>query len=161
MRSKAFSPFISTAFIIALGIAAISLVLTVVKPALDKARDSAIINEAFQNLNLIDGTIREVASEGEYSKRTINLKVTDGVYNVDSLNDRVIFTYSLKSDLDIGGSRDRVNVSLNVGNVNLFVSYDKLDIQGSDHFPKGENIVIISHDGTNPTSNYPIIYVGK
>lgn len=161
MRNKALNPFISTAFIIALGITAISLVLTVVKPALDKASDSAIINEAFQNLNLIDNTIREVASEGEYSRRTINLKVTDGVYNVDSLDDRVSFTYGLKSDLNIGGLKDRVNITISMGNVNLFISYDKLDIQGSDHFPTGENSVIILHNGMNLTTNYPIIYVGK
>jgi len=158
---KGLSPYISTAVIIMIGIVAISLVLTVVTPALNKAKDSAIINEAFQNLNLIDDTIREVASEGEYAKRTVNIKVTDGIYSVDSSNDRVSFTHGLKSDLNLVGQRDRVNITTSGGNVNLFISYSKVDIQGSDRFVKGENSVVILHNGTNPTNNYPIIYVGK
>jgi len=158
---KALTPYISTAIIIMLGVVAITLTLTTVTPALDKAKDSAIINEAFQNLNLIDDTIREVISEGEYSKRTISIKVTDGVYNVVSLDNRISFTYSLKSDLNLGGQRDRVNITSSMGNVNLFVSYNKVDIQGSDHFFKGENSVLIMHNGINTTTNYPMIYVGR
>jgi len=158
---RGLSTYISTAVIIMLGIVAISLVLITIAPTLNKAKDSAIINEAFQNLNLIDDTIREVASEGEDSKRTINIKVSEGVYTVDFTNDRVSFTYRLKSDLNFGGQKGRVNITESVGNVNLFISYNKIDIQGSDRFVKGENPVVILHNGANPTTNYPIIYVGK
>ncbi len=158
---KALTPYISTAIIIMLGIVVISLVLTVVSPALNKAQDSVIINEAFQNLNLIDSTIREVVSEGEYAKRTINIKVTEGVYTVDSLGNRMSFNYKLKSDLNVGGQRNKVNITRSMGNLNLFITYNKIDIQGSDRFVKGENSVAILHNGINATTNHPIIYVGK
>ena len=161
MRIKALSEFVSAALIIMLSIVAISLIITTLNPVIEKGKDSAIINEGFQNLELIDNTIREVVSEGEDSKRTINIKVTDGTYKVDSTNDQMNFTYKLKAELNIGGQRGRVNITVNAGTVNLFIKYNNIDIQGSDHFTKGDNSVVILHNGTNTTVNKPIIYVGR
>lgn len=158
---KALSQFVSAALIIMLSIVAISLILTTLTPTIEKAKDSAIIDEGFQNLELIDNTIREVASESEDSKRTINLKVTDGTYKVDSAIDQMNFTYKLKTQLNIGGQRGSVNITVNASTVNLFVKYTNVDIQGSDHFTKGDNSVVILHNGMNTTVNKPIIYVGR
>jgi len=161
MRIKALSEFVSAALIIMLSLIAISLILTTLTPVIDKSKDSAIIDEGIQNLELIDNTIREVVSEGEDSKRTINIKATDGTYRVDSTNDQMNFTYKLKSELNIGGQRGNVNITVNASTVNLFIKYTNIDIQGSDHFTKGSNSIIILHNGTNTTINKPIIYIGK
>jgi len=161
MRNKAISPYISTALIILIGIVALALSLTVLNPALNKAKDSAVINEAFNNLEIIDSTIREVASESEDSKRTINLKVTDGTYRVDSAIEYINFTYRMKEGLDISGQRDNVNITISAEDITLFIKYTNIDLQGSDHFSKGDNSVIIMHNGTNSTTNYPQIYIGK
>jgi len=161
MRNKALSEIVSAALIIMFSIIAISLILNALNPVIDKAKDSAIIDEGFRNLELIDNTIREVVSEGEDSKRTINLKVTDGTYKVDSTNDQMNFTYKLKAELNIGGQRDRVNITVNASTVNLFVKYTNIDIQGLAHFTKGDNSILILHNGTNSTLNKPIIYIGR
>jgi hypothetical protein len=161
MRNKAISPFIATALIILIGITSIYLILTVLNPALDKAKDSGIINEALQNLKLIDDYIREVASEGRDSKRTFSLKATEGTYKIDSRINYINFTYAIKTNLDVSGQRDNINITHSGNDLNLFVSYTKLQIQGSDHFTKGENSVVILYNGTNTTTNYPIIYVGR
>jgi len=158
---KALNQFVSASLIIMLSIVAISLILTTLTPTIEKAKDSAIIDEGFQNLELIDNTIREVASESEDSKRTINLKVTDGTYKVDSAIDQMNFTYKLKTQLNMGGQRGSVNITVNASTVDLFVKYTNIDIQGSDHFTKGDNSVVILHNGTNSTTNKPIIYVGR
>jgi len=161
MRNKALSPFISTALVILIGIVALSLSLTVLNPALNKAKDSAVINEAFNNLEIIDNTIREVASEAEDSKRTINLKVTEGTYRVDSEIDFINFTYRMKEGLGISGRRNKVNITISAKEITLFIKYTNVDLQGSDHFTKGDNSVVIMHNGTNATTNYPFIYVGR
>lgn len=161
MRNKALSPYISTVLIILMGIVALSLSLTVLNPALNKAKDSAIINEAFNNLEIIDSTIREVVSEAEDSKRTINLKVTEGTYRVDSAIDFINFTYRMKEGLDISGQRGNVNITVSAEDITLFIKYTNLDLQGSGHFTKGDNSVVIMHNGTNSTTNYPFIYIGK
>jgi hypothetical protein len=158
---KALSPFISTALIILTGIVALTISLTVLNPALNKAKDSAIINEAFNNLEIIDNAIREVASEAEDSKRTINLKVTEGIYRVDSTNDFLNFTYRMKEGLEISGRRDDVNITISANEITLFIKYTNVDLQGSDHFTKGDNSVVIMHNGTNSTTNFPFIYVGR
>lgn len=164
MRNKALSPYISTALVILIGIVALTLSLTVLNPALNKAKDSAIIDEAFNNLEIIDSTIREVASEAEDSKRTINLKVTEGTYRVDSIIDFINFTYRMKEGLEISGKRGDVNITIHANETNkitLFIKYTNIDLQGSDHFTKGDNSVVIMHNGTNSTTNYPLIYVGR
>jgi len=161
MRNKALSPFISMALVILIGIVALTLGLTILSPALNKAKDSAVINEAFNNLEIIDNTIREVASEAEDSKRTINLKVTEGTYRVDSTNDLINFTYRMKEGLEISGQRDDVNITISANEITLFIEYTNLDLQGSGRFTKGDNSVIIMHNGTDSTTNYPLIYVGR
>jgi len=161
MRNKALSPYISTALVILIGIVALTLSLSILNPALNKAKDSAIINEAFNNLEIIDNTIREVASESQDSKRTINLKVTEGTYKVDSANDFINFTYRMKEGLGISGKRGGVNITISAEGITLFIKYTNLDLQGSSHFTKGDNSVIIMNNGTNSTTNYPLIYVGR
>jgi hypothetical protein len=161
MINKALSQFVSAALIILLSIIAISLILTALNPVIDKSKDSAILNEALQNLGLIDNNVREVVSGGEDSKRTINIKVSDGTYRVDSENDQMNFTYDIKADLNIGGQRDDVNITLDGKTLTLFIKYDNIDIQGSDHFSKGDNSVVILHNGTNSTLNKPIIHIGR
>jgi hypothetical protein len=161
MRNKAISPFISAALIILIGITAIFFALTVLNPAVDESKDSAVINEALQNLRLIENNIREVASESENSKRTISLMVTDGTYKVDQNINYINFTYNMKSDLSVSGQRDNINITRSGNDLNIFIHYTNLQLQGSGHFTKGANSVVILHNGTNSTTNYPIIYVGR
>ena len=161
MRNKAISPFISAALIILIGITGIFLSLTVLNPAVDKSRDSVVINEALQNLKMIDDTLREVASESQNSKRTISLKVTDGTYKIDQNVNYINFTYTMKTDLNVTGQKDDINIARSGADLNLFIEYTNLQLQGSDHFTKGDNTLVILHNGTNSTNNYPIIYVGK
>jgi len=161
MRSKGLSPYISSTLVLVIGLVAVYLVLTIVKPTLNKAQDTAVITEAFQNLELIDNYIREVVSEGEDSKRTIPLKVTDGTYSVDSNCGCINFSYRLKSEFNIGGSKDNINITKNMNNLNLFIAYDRIQIQGTDRFPKGDNSVVIMNNGINSSTNYSMVYVGK
>ncbi len=161
MKNKGLSPYISTVLVILIGIAALSLSLTFLTPALDNAKDSAIINEGFNNLEVIDNTIKEVASESVDSKRTINLKVTEGTYGVDSTNDFMNFTYRMREGLSISGQRDNVNITISGKDITLFIKYTNIDLQGSEHFTKGDNSMIILNNGTNSTTNYPLIYVGR
>jgi len=160
MRKKGLSPFISFALVILIGITALSLILTVLNPVLDKARDSAIIDEGFNNLGIIDNNIMEVASEAEDSIRTINLKVTEGTYRVDSVNDFLNFTYRMKEGLEISGQRDNINIMISGDEITLSIVYTNLNITGLDHFTKGDNSVLILYNGTDQNDR-PIICVGK
>jgi hypothetical protein len=161
MRNKALSTFVSFALTILIGVTAVTLSLTVLNPALNKARDSAIIDEAFNNLDILDNNIKEVASESQESRRKVNIKVTEGTYRVDSLKDFLNFTYNMKENLEISGQRGNINITISGNDITLFIKYTNLDLQGSVHFTKGDNSIVILNNGTNATTNYPIIYVGS
>lgn len=161
MRQKGISPYISSTLVLVIGLVAVYLVLTVIKPTLDQAKDTAIITEAFQNLKLIDNDIREVVSEGEDSKRTIPLKVTDGTYLVDSNCNCINFSYELKNEMNIGGTKDNINITRNMNNIIFFIHYDRIQIQGTDHFSKGDNSIVITNRGINSSTNYSMVHVEK
>jgi hypothetical protein len=95
---KAVSPVISTVFIILLTFVTVSLVLLVGKPAIDRAKEMGVINEAQQNLRMLDNTIREVVYEGVGSFRAVQLKVTDGEYRIFNYSGN--FTGAVEYTLD-------------------------------------------------------------
>lgn len=157
---KGLSAFVAAALIILFGIVATSLALSVLNPALDKARDSGIITEAFRNMQMLDTTIREIASEGENAKRSINLKVNEGLYKPDATNNYLNYTYTLKTDFAISGQRDNINITKSARELTLFIAYSNIDINGTASFPKGDNKIIIRNAGTNSTG-YTIISIEK
>jgi len=123
---KGVSAFISMAFVILFGIIAISVVLVVVAPTLDRARDFAVVDEAMQSLEILDNNIREMASEYQEAKRTISVSVTDGTFKIDQSQDFLYFIYTPKTALGISGSRGDVEIETG-DNVfsDYFVKYDE------------------------------------
>ena len=161
--SKGLSPFISAALIIMIGFIIISLVLTIINPTLNRARDSATVNEAIQNLQIIDQTIREVVSEGVGSKRTLPLSISNGVYKVDPLTDSMNFTFTTSSAIPLGiyGKKGSINLTQSGKNMNLFIHYKDIDLRGLTHFSKGDNYIVVLYNGTNSTTGKPIIYIER
>ena len=159
MNSKGASEFITAALLIMFGVAVLTLTVTVVKPALDRAQDSSIANEAMNNLRLIDNSIKEVAAEEKGAKRTLNIKSSNGLYQVDTRIDYLNFTYDMNQILNFGGSRDNINVTIERNTLKLFVVYNKIDLIGSAHIPKGAKQITIKHEGTNTTNSKPIVNI--
>ena len=107
---KGLSPLVSMVLVIAFGFAAMTIVLTVVNPLLDKAKDSGIVNEATQNMQLLDSAVKAVASEARGSKRTIHVKITEGVLRTNSSNDRVFLDYDPKTRTILDGFSGDVKI---------------------------------------------------
>ncbi len=107
---KGLSPLISFVLVVAFGIAAMSIVLTVVNPMLDRARDSAIVNEMTQNMLLINSAIKAVASESEGSKRTINVKITEGVLRGNDTSELAYLEFEPRSNYEIDGFTGDVKI---------------------------------------------------
>lgn len=99
MLNKAISALISSVLIILLTVFASGMVLTIGGPSIQRAQDSGVINEGMQNMHTIDDTIREVASEGSGSFRTIQLKITEGQYFVNNKTNSIEFSYKIKSNI--------------------------------------------------------------
>jgi len=80
--AKGISPLISTVIVIMMVVASISMVLFIGRPTIDKAIEASVVNEASLNMKAIDTAIKEVASEGVQSSRTVTFKVSDGSYRI-------------------------------------------------------------------------------
>ena len=96
---KGIASVISFAVIVLITVASVGIVLLIGLPVLDDARELGVLNEARQNMGLIDNLIRQVSSDGTGSLKTMNLKVTDGVYRVDGDTNKVTFDMELDSNI--------------------------------------------------------------
>ena len=79
---KAVSPLIGTVIVISIVVASIGAILLVANPEINRAKAGMSINEAKQNMKIIDDTIRQVASEGTSAQRSLTLKTSDGTFIV-------------------------------------------------------------------------------
>jgi hypothetical protein len=100
---KGISPLVGLVLTVALSTVAVAITLTVIIPTMDRIRDSNVINEALENLELINDVVRQVASESEGSKRSISVEVTDGFYRIDKDQEIIYFEYEPKTDFIIEG----------------------------------------------------------
>lgn len=133
---KGVSPLVALVFSIMFGVMMLVLVLTVITPTLDRAKDSALVTEAFQNLPLLDSAIEEVASEAEGSKRTIALTVTSGKYRVNASRDYIYFTYDPNYETHLTGIKGDVNIERGLKFVDFFNCY----VDGSAASPVWTNV---------------------
>jgi len=120
---KGISPLISFVLIILLVSAATTIVLTVIKPAFDRMSDSSVINEATQNLELINSAIKQVASESQGSKKTISLTVSDGEYGINSDKDFIYYNYTTKTDFSPQGILGNVRLDKSPVLIEYFNNY--------------------------------------
>jgi len=107
---KGISPLIATVFTIMLGVTMLVIVLNVVNPTFKRAQDSSVITDSFQNLELINGGIKEVSSEAEGSKRTVAISVSNGEYRTNSTYDWLYFEYTPESDMALGGTKGDIQI---------------------------------------------------
>jgi hypothetical protein len=120
---KGLSPIISMVLTIMFGVVMVTLVLTVVNPTLDRAKDSAIVTEAFQNLPLLDTAIKEVASEAQGSKRTITISVSTGRYTVDPEKDAIYYEFEPNHPMGLGGTRGSIKIEEGLHTFDYFNGY--------------------------------------
>ena len=107
---KGLSPLVSMVLVIAFGFAAMTIVLTVVNPMLDRAKDAGIVNEATQNMQLLDAAIKSVASEARGSKRTVHIKITEGVLRSDIGKELLYLDYEPKARTVLDGFSGDVRI---------------------------------------------------
>jgi hypothetical protein len=93
---KGVSAIISMVIVILITVIASGIVILFVNPAINKGKEAGILSEARQNMHLIDDAVREIATEGLGSLRTVNMKSSGGQYKVNAPINAIDFTYSVK-----------------------------------------------------------------
>ena len=128
---KGVSQLISTVLIFLLTTVAIGIALLIGTPTIDRAKQSATINEAMQNMKTLDNIIREVASEGKGSFRTLQMRVIDGEYKINQKTNTIEYTHIIKSGIIESGTFFKEgNVFIVAGTNAKAITYD-LDGDGT------------------------------
>jgi len=155
--AKGISPLISTVIVIMMVVSAISMVLLIGRPTIDKATEASVVNEALLNMKSIDSAIKEVASEGVQSSRTVTFKVSDGSYRI--VNDSgVLFEKELLQPVY------SFNTITFDGNIKSAAGINPLGLVGFWKFDEGGGTAANDssghgHDGT--FVGFPIWTIGK
>lgn len=128
---KGANQLISTVIIFLITITAIGIALLVGNPVIDRSKESAKVNEAVENMKILDNLIKEVASEGKGSFRTVQLRVSGGEYKINQKTNTIEFTDTIKSGLLTSGTfvKDG-NVFIAAGTNAKTSTYD-LDLDGT------------------------------
>ncbi|MBI4894657.1 MAG: LamG domain-containing protein [Candidatus Aenigmarchaeota archaeon] len=104
---KGASELISFVLVTLIVFVGIGVVLGIGLPVLDEARETGIIGEAGQNMEIIDNLVRQVAAEGTGTLRVAQINVNDGVYRVDSDSNSFSFELPIKTGALAKGTFNR------------------------------------------------------
>lgn len=93
---KGASEIITAVMLLGVTVVSTGVVLEVTGPAIENIRDDSAIDRSVSFLNFVDERVREVASEGEGSTRTVQVELDRGEFQSNSAEDT--FGYSLETD---------------------------------------------------------------
>ncbi len=143
---KAVSTLVATVFVIGIGLVATILAFTVVNPLVEKARDSGTVNEALQNMQLLDSVIKTVASEIKGAKKTVDLRIAEGNIKTDLGNETIYFEFEPRSRIDLDGF---------VGDI--FIERDPFFLEYFNEYSNGDT----ASDAWNISNGSRVISNGK
>lgn len=150
---KGVSDLISFILTTALTVTGVIMMTTLLVPAIERAKASGILNDAMQQLKIVDTLVQQVNSEGIGSQRTFNLKVTDGKFYVNSTSYSFDYSFTTRySPLSNISSSQTGNITLyttptnTTGETTLHLKlfyYNYTRLNGTESFPKGEYTICI------------------
>lgn len=111
--------WVETVIYTLIGLAVIGILLAVAKPKIDEIRDRMAIEQSLEAFQSIDNLVREVMASAQGNKRSVELKISDGVFVVDSPEDE------LRWVLDSSYAYSDVGSSVFLGNINVTTSDKK------------------------------------
>lgn len=115
---KGASEIITAVMLLGVTVVSTGVVLEVTGPAIDNIQDDSAVDRSVSFLNYVDQQVREVASEGEGSTRTVQVDLDRGEFQVNGSDDT--FGYSLET----GSASISPQSQTNIGAVRLASNAD-------------------------------------
>lgn len=157
MKTKAVSVAVSYVLIAAISIVAISAVLSIGLPAIERAKDAALINEAKNIMQLIDANARQVLFEGNGAQRAFSISGTGGNYFSEKGADRIVFKLNSISNLiDPGTRRKEGNLLISAGTDVKASEYDA-DSDGTGELVLENERILFAARKIGNSSNYATV----
>ncbi|MBI4894662.1 MAG: hypothetical protein HY833_02925 [Candidatus Aenigmarchaeota archaeon] len=96
---KGASALVSAVLVMLISVVAVSVVIAIGLPALDRAGESNAVSEAQRNMLILDGAVRQTASEGAGIVKEARLSITGGSYRANPEAGTLEYDLVLESDL--------------------------------------------------------------
>src|SRR3990172_11987629 len=147
---KGLDTLIGAVLVIAITIAAITIVLVGSSPTSQRAQEIALFNEGKANIRAADFAIKSVIAQGNGASKSIDMQVSGGTYSVDTSAESVTFTFDSSQQIvgeGVSYTEDSVLVSGGKGTIIMSVSYRNTDIVDGDSFGKGSRTGLIRNNG--------------
>jgi len=90
-ESRKAQVWVETVLYTLIAFAIIGLVLTYVKPEIEKFQDKAVIKQSITIMSDLDSKISEVSKNGEGNKRILEIAIKKGSLRIEGINDSIIF----------------------------------------------------------------------
>ena len=127
--------WVETAIYTLIGLTIIAIVLSVATPQIEKAKERSIISQTNDALVLLNNEIQKI-EQAEGSVKIVNFKITKGKLDIDSSENKVIYTLENTNlefseegqEIEEGGIIFKTEKSGRRFNVILELSYENLDI---------------------------------
>jgi len=122
---KGMSPIVTYVLMVAIIVAAITVVLTFALPLIQKAQEVASYQQALEILKTIDLAIKEIASEGIGALRKVDVSFNEGEFRVEKITDSIIYKLDSKAKiLEIGYYSKKGNLEISAGADAIAKEYD-------------------------------------
>ena len=155
---KGVSALVSAVIVILITVISVAVVILAATPIINKAKENALISEAKQNMHQIDDMIREVASEGLTSLRSLTFKSSGGQYKINGPINSVDFTYAIQyGTVQPGTFIQDGNLMISAGaNAKASVYNLSTPADGTSQIVlENENIRVALHYNASANSSYP------
>jgi type II secretory pathway pseudopilin PulG len=156
---KAISTLVSAVMVVAISLVAVTIVLSIGMPAVDRAKDAALISEAKGVMQNIDSAARQVLFDGNGAQRVFSISSTGGDYFVEKGTDSIMFRLnSISGVIDPGTYKREGNLLITAGSganasvIQLTLQFNGTDITGDAHWGKGTYLLSVRNDGYNASS---------
>jgi hypothetical protein len=90
-RGKNAQVWVETVLYTLIAFVIIGLVLTYIKPEVEKFQDKSVIKQSITIMSDLDSKISEVVKNGEGNKRVLELSIKKGIFKIEGENDSLIF----------------------------------------------------------------------
>ncbi|MFH1431867.1 MAG: hypothetical protein ABIG84_01500 [archaeon] len=153
MKKKAVSEMIGGVLFIAIGLAAVILVIQLSTPRINDMKDSIAIDQSKDTLATIDRVIRDIASEGPGSTRILPIQVKGGKLTIDGDSNRIYYEIDTNAEIISPRTKRRIGNLWFTSNTNASLYNDS-----THYYLENEHLLVnITKYGspTNPASMNP------
>ena len=116
LKRKNSQIWVETVVYILIGLAIIGLLLSIIKPEIEKRKDKLLIEKSLEMLDFLKNKIEDIIYYGPGNSRTIEITIKKGLLNINGEEDKIEFS------MESSYLYSEINKSITQGGINIKTS---------------------------------------